>query len=60
MIEDGNMQKTGLRKVATSTEKDRQYPEVGAMATSVGLPLGKRIPWGARHGTGVNMHDAFS
>ena len=53
------MQKTGLRKGAESTEKDRQYPKVGAMATSVGLPLGKRIPWSAHHSTGVNVHDAM-
>ena len=59
MIEDSNMQKTGLRKVAASAEKDRRYPEVGALATSAGLPLGKRIPWGDHHRAGVNVHDAM-
>ena len=58
-IGQSDMQKTGLRKVAASTEKDRQHPEVGGLATSVGLPLGKRIPWGAHHRTGVNVHDAM-
>ena len=59
LIERSDMLKTGLRKVATSTEKDRQYPAVGGLATSVGLPLGKRIPWGAHHRTEVNVHDAM-